>query len=316
MSSLDKRPSLIPQAKGYKGLGRNPNSKIPENKGYSGLGKSPEAQINAQIKQIDKKLAEEAKRLGQEPPPSIAPKGAEMTIDEKIEAVKNARASFLDNKDAGAEGAGGGDMTLDQKLEALRNAKSSYAERSSEELSNRPSAPPAEEPSEAPSKLQFRITTEVVEEKPERPELVDDTTVVEKNTDYKGPFCGQYSLSDGTRYLMGGVVSGGESNVTVDNIELYSVGSAFPDDGTFLWLDVSFDAYMEDGVLLAGGDVTSVSVSSGTTVPDNVLPTALSPTGSVMVVLGVWLQGIFHPSSCGNIYVNHCLGSLTYSRII
>lgn len=180
MSSLDKRPSLIPQAKGYKGLGRNPDSKIKENKGFSGLGKSPEAQINDQIKKIDKKLAEDAKRQGQEPPPSILPKGADMTLDEKKEAVRNARAAYLDRL---AEQNGGGkpadgEMTIDQKLEAVRNAKSSLTEKNSEELSQRPPAPPSEQPSEAPAKQQFRITTDVVEEKPERPELVNDATVV------------------------------------------------------------------------------------------------------------------------------------------
>lgn len=178
------------------------------------MGKSPEAQINDQIKKIDKKLAEDAKRQGQEPPPPILPKGSDMTLDEKKEAVRNARAAYLDrlaeqngggkpadgemtldekkeavrnssapNLDRLSEQEGGGkpadgEMTIDQKLEAVRNAKSSITEKNSDELSQRPSEPPAEQPSESSPKKQFAITTEVVEEKPERPELVEDSPAV------------------------------------------------------------------------------------------------------------------------------------------
>jgi hypothetical protein len=147
MGSLDKRPSKIPQSQGYKGVGKNPDSKIKQSNGYSGVGKSPEAKLNDQIKRIDKALADEAKKRGDEPPPSISPRGSE--------------------------------MTMEQKMEAVRTARSSWNERNIEELSARPSAPPAEQPSVAPSKQQFAITTDVTEEKPERPELVSSTPVVE-----------------------------------------------------------------------------------------------------------------------------------------
>jgi len=182
MSSLDKRPSLIPKSKGYSGLGRNPESKIKQNTGFSGLGKSPEAKLNDQIKKADKFLAEEAKRKGEEPPQKIAPRGNDMTMDEKIEALRNARASYLDKQSKEGDGGGspsGNEMTMDEKLEALRNAKPPASEKQSEELSQRPSPPPPEQSSEAPQKQQFTITTDVVEEKPERPELVDDSTEVD-----------------------------------------------------------------------------------------------------------------------------------------
>lgn len=131
-----------------------------------------------------------------------------------------------------------------------------------------------------------------------------------------GNFCTQYTVTvdpTTTLYLLGGVVSGGTGNIAVADITLATVGSE-PADGTYVWLEVDFTAYTEDGVLLPGGDVTAVVADSGTTIPDNVIPTAVDPDGMVVVTLGLWSQGIFTPSACGNIQINHCLGSLTHNH--
>jgi len=131
-----------------------------------------------------------------------------------------------------------------------------------------------------------------------------------------GPFCRKFVVTVEevkTLYLLGGLVTGGEGNFTIPDIELAVIGEEPPDD-TFVWLEVDFTAYVEDDVLLPGGDVTAVTPDSGTTVPDNVIPTVDTPAGTVHIVLGQWSQGIFLPSACGNIFVSHCLGELTHNH--
>lgn len=132
-----------------------------------------------------------------------------------------------------------------------------------------------------------------------------------------GPFCKRYSETVGevtTLYLLGGVVSGGVGNEVVADIELADVGSE-PVDGTHVYLTVSFTAYVEDDVLLPGGDVTAVSSGSGTTLPDNVVPTSVATSGTLIISLGQWANGVFTPAGCGNIAVSHCLGSLSHGRL-
>jgi hypothetical protein len=133
-----------------------------------------------------------------------------------------------------------------------------------------------------------------------------------------GAFCKKYvepgeSPAPSTLFLLGGTVTGGEGNITIEDIELATVGSE-PADGTHVWLEVAFTATEEDDVLAPGGDVTTATPGSGTTVPDNVLPTVSSLDGKIYISLGSWAQAIFYPSACGNILISHCPGSLTFSR--
>lgn len=127
-----------------------------------------------------------------------------------------------------------------------------------------------------------------------------------------GSFCRVF-LDDGDWFLTGGQVSGGEGNETIADINLGSVASP-PSDGTHRWLSIGYTANVEDDVLLPGGEVTSASVSSGSSIPSNTIPTVSSPSGTIRVSLGSWSGGVFVPSGCGNIQIHHCPGSLTYSR--
>jgi hypothetical protein len=239
MGSLDKRPSLIPQSSGYKGLGRNPESKIREAKEYKGVGKSPETLLREQVRDIDRRLAEEAKQRGEDP------------------------------RDMG-------DMTLDQKLEALRDAKPAASEKQSEELSARPSAPPAEQPSVAPSKQQFAITTDVIEEKPERPELVDDTTVVVEPTasSSRPPFFPTLLIEvvAGVPQVKLRMVTGfihTQKNVEDAMVDLEVVGipvdgeEVVVTDNTKCWVVADEDAY---------GTITNPTFATGLDWPESVAP--------------------------------------------
>lgn len=145
--------------------------------------------------------------------------------------------------------------------------------------------------------------------------LINPITPSRRIAGESGPFCRQYIVAGPPRkrFLLGGSVSGGSGNETVADIELAEIGDE-PEDGTHVYLTVSFTAYAEDDVLLPGGDVTAVSQGSGTTLPDNVVPTSTSLEGTLIISLGQWAAGVFTPSACGNITVGHCLGALTHDH--
>jgi hypothetical protein len=129
-----------------------------------------------------------------------------------------------------------------------------------------------------------------------------------------GAFCKKYETGDPLLLkLIGGTVTGGIGNEVVADLTLATVGSE-PADGTHHYLQVSYTAYTEDGVLLPGGDVTAVSSGSGTSIPDNVIPTVADPDGTLYISLGSWVLGKFEVAGCGNFQIGHCLGTLTYSR--
>lgn len=131
-----------------------------------------------------------------------------------------------------------------------------------------------------------------------------------------GSFCKVYPSGESPAIktmLLGGIVSGGEGNITISEIELSDYGSS-EEDGTFHWLEVSFTANSEDGLLFSGGNVTAATPGSGLSLPDNVLPTPENPDGTVYISLGQWMSSRFIPSGCGDFYVSHCPGSLTYQR--
>lgn len=128
-----------------------------------------------------------------------------------------------------------------------------------------------------------------------------------------GPFCKVF-LDDDKIMLTGGVVTGGDANQTIPDIELATVGNE-PEDGQHVWLKIDGDAVTEDDVLLPGFDLTSVTVEQGEMVPENnKIPTVSDPSGTIYVSLGSWSGRKFVPAGCGNLIATHCPGSLTYFR--
>jgi len=124
------------------------------------------------------------------------------------------------------------------------------------------------------------------------------------------PFC--YKFMDGsTKKLRGGIVTGGETNEVIGDITLANTAT----DNTFLWIHVTFEANMADDVLLPGVEnITAAATGSGTTVPDNVIPTIADPTGEIYILLGHYFNNLFTPDACGNFVIGHCPGAITASR--
>jgi hypothetical protein len=133
-------------------------------------------------------------------------------------------------------------------------------------------------------------------------------------TGVTGPFCRVFQ-SEGVWYLTGGTVTGGDTNVEIDDIDLGDVGDE-PANGTWFWIEANGDAPVEDGVLLPGFDLSTATVGSGAVFPGtNTLPTAAAASGEIHISLGSWSGGVFIPSACGNIQITHCPGTLSHVRL-
>lgn len=126
------------------------------------------------------------------------------------------------------------------------------------------------------------------------------------------PFADTYEEA-GSIMLRGGVVTGGEGSIAVADTAIGSVSSP-PADGTQVWLEVGFDGAEVDDVLMPGGDATSATIATGSTIPSNNLPTAASTSGTLFIPLGDWMDETFRPSGCGNFQIAHCPGTLSYVR--
>jgi|688.fasta_scaffold116105_3 hypothetical protein len=132
-----------------------------------------------------------------------------------------------------------------------------------------------------------------------------------------GPFCKVYKDYEEEEWkLIGGTVTAGGGTETIADITIGEFGdeTAPPADGTFYWLACVVDANEEDDVLLPGGTLTAVTVDSGETLPDNIIPEVGAIEGTIHIALGEWMNGKFIPAGCGNLQISHCPGSLTYMR--
>lgn len=127
------------------------------------------------------------------------------------------------------------------------------------------------------------------------------------SADTEGAFFG---LKSNMSVLQGGVVKGGGVSIFINPIPLPSE----PDE-TLLWIECEYTAYVADGVLLAGGDLTSAEIKKGTIYPMDSMPTASDPDAVVNCFLGYWYEGRFHPAAPGNITLFHCIGTLYETRI-
>lgn len=132
-----------------------------------------------------------------------------------------------------------------------------------------------------------------------------------------GAFYTIYVDSDsGDTKLQGGTVTGGSGTETIADIVIKSSGSSTMAQtaGTHMYIHASGSGVVEDDVLLPGWNQSTATVSYGTTVPSNDLPTATSDSGDVYVDLGVFTEDNFLPAKAGSINVAFCPGTFTITR--
>lgn len=145
-----------------------------------------------------------------------------------------------------------------------------------------------------------------------------ETEITERTTEEpttSGDLCafGSILRHDGNVFLQGGQISGGAGSFAETEIDLGPAGS-LPTTG-FCVVRINYTALTDSGVLLAGGDVTSVVYTAHVaSVDPSDMPTAVDPDGFIYVVLATYTDLGVAPTNCGNINVFHCPGSLYANR--
>lgn len=82
-----------------------------------------------------------------------------------------------------------------------------------------------------------------------------------------------------------------------------------------VWLRVTWTTTDEDDVLQAGGTAGTVTVQSGTDVPDDIVPTLLSLSGTAFIPLGGWDSNEdWEPNGCGTVTLSFCPGGFIKGR--
>jgi hypothetical protein len=128
-----------------------------------------------------------------------------------------------------------------------------------------------------------------------------------------GSFFRQIPDAGGDVYLQGGTVNG--VAVATSELLLYIAdpGTWQGAAGDHLILEVEGEGVVEDGLLLAGFDVTTITVSIGPP-SAHILPTADDPTGTAYISLGEFSADSFYPAMKGNINIAFCPGNFTITR--
>lgn len=128
-----------------------------------------------------------------------------------------------------------------------------------------------------------------------------------------GAFFSLITDSLGDIYLQTGTVNGGD--VPALSLKVYDLSSTSwqGTTGQHLFLEVAGTGEVADGVLLAGFNITGVTVTIGTPL-EHVPPTAAVATGTAYVSLGVFYGESFAPAAAGNVGITFCPSGFTITR--
>ena len=114
----------------------------------------------------------------------------------------------------------------------------------------------------------------------------------------------------GGEMIPGWFVGGGIS-------ELIEPGAITPAANKYIWIRVTWTADEVDDVLQAGGTAGSVSVHSGSNVPDDSVPTINDLSGIAYIVLGGWDSNVeWQGEGCGTATLSFCPGGFIKGRSI
>lgn len=126
--------------------------------------------------------------------------------------------------------------------------------------------------------------------------------------------------SDPLRYtLRAGYITGGGASFSV-GLGAEVTASLEPTAGHHVWLKVDWTAVEADDVILPGGTMDGVTMSSGATIPDDALPEIGSLSGTHHVPLGFWpdegggVAGSWSKAGCGSLWVEFCQGGFSSGR--
>jgi hypothetical protein len=133
------------------------------------------------------------------------------------------------------------------------------------------------------------------------------------------PF-GKIIKFEGDSYILGGMIYCGDKNFTVPD-EMLTLTS---DSTKLYYFDITCTANTDDDgeIFLPGMETSTWTVSwettSGSTYPDNTSPSIASGVGNIIIPIGkvTIKDGVasFQATGCGNVTVEHCAGTLSFTR--
>ncbi len=134
---------------------------------------------------------------------------------------------------------------------------------------------------------------------------------------------------DSVHYLYGGIVYAGDKNYVVPDIDLTDFIDTNGEYIIYFQIPVTANTDDDGEVLLPGietsdwdpsGELLIIDVATG--LPDNTTPVLPSGDGVVIVPLGFLTvtdytteEFTFNKLGCGNISVQHCAGTLSFTRV-
>ena len=120
--------------------------------------------------------------------------------------------------------------------------------------------------------------------------------------------------------ITGGLVFAGDKNFTVEDYEV----NLETDKTVLLYFSISVTANKDDDgeIFLPNVETASWTPAwdeeTGDSYDDNTAPTLPTGEGTIIIPLGKLTVedggATFAPTGCGNITINHCAGTLSYSR--
>jgi hypothetical protein len=138
-----------------------------------------------------------------------------------------------------------------------------------------------------------------------------------------GAFFTTYTITaegatQGDTMLQGGTVTGGNGgSATVADYKVLDpdtgVGSL---EGDILYLQVAATATIEDGLMMPGCTITTATLETAATVPDNHTFTVAAPSGNLYFEVGRWNADTFLPSGPpGNLLASGCIGNFSLAKV-
>lgn len=120
--------------------------------------------------------------------------------------------------------------------------------------------------------------------------------------------------NEGKKIIRPGYISGGGGS------EFLVKNNITPTIDQHLYVEVPWEANVEDDVILEGGTMGTPTISQGASIPSDVLPTVGSPSGTAYIPLGSWVSNgatptpapVWHHSGCGSISIKFCPGGGFY----
>jgi hypothetical protein len=133
-----------------------------------------------------------------------------------------------------------------------------------------------------------------------------------------GAFFTTYTDEIGDTYIQAGTVTGGNggSATVADEKILDAETGVGTNSGKVLYIKVACSATIDSGIMLPGCAITTATLETGTTIPDNHTFTVAAATGDLHFEIGRWNDATFlRAGPPGNFLASGCIGNFALTKL-